>query len=67
MEPDGALRFRADLIERDRLAADRIDVQLYPGLSHLDGALSDELCAGAPDWLAGPRRQDPSREDFLER
>lgn len=56
--PEGALRFRADLIERDRLAADRIQVQLYDGLSHLDGALSDELSAGALDWLAGPHPTD---------
>lgn len=56
--PDGALRFRAALIERDPRAADRIDVQLYGGLSHLDGALSDQLSAGALDWLAGPPRPD---------
>jgi uncharacterized protein len=56
--PDGALRFRAALIERDPRAADRIHVKLYDGLSHLDGALSDQLSTGALDWLAGPPRPD---------
>lgn len=55
---DGALRFRDALIERDPRAADRIDVKLWDGLSHLDGASSDQLLAGALDWLAGPPRPD---------
>lgn len=56
--PDGALRFRAALTERDPRAADRIDVTLYGGLSHIDGASSDQLSAGALDWLAAPPRPD---------
>jgi uncharacterized protein len=56
--PDGALRFRAALIERDPRAAGRIDVKLCDGLSHLDGASSHRLSAGALDWLAGPPRPD---------
>jgi hypothetical protein len=43
------------VLERDPRAADHIDVKLYDGLSHLDGASSDQLTAGALDWLAGPR------------
>jgi dienelactone hydrolase len=56
--PDGALRFRAALIQRDPGAADRIDVTLYNGLSHLDGAVSEQIAAEALDWLAGPPRPD---------
>jgi uncharacterized protein len=56
--PDGALQFRAALIERDPRAAGRIDVKLYNGLSHLDGALSDQLSTAALDWLAGPPQPD---------
>jgi uncharacterized protein len=55
---EGALRFRAALIERDPLAADRIDVKVYDGLSHFDGGASDLVATGALDWLAGPPRPD---------
>lgn len=49
--PDGALRFRSSLVERDASAADRIRVATYQGLSHLDGARDDRLYLDALDWL----------------
>ena len=58
MPPAGHCGCRAALIERDPRAADHIDVKLYDGLSHLDGARSNQLSAGALDWLAGPPRAD---------
>jgi hypothetical protein len=54
--PDAALWFRAALIERNPRAADQIDVKLYAAVSHLDGALSDQLSADALDWLASGHR-----------
>ena len=60
--PDGALRFRAALIERDPRAADHIDVKLYDGLSHIDGA-SDQLSAGRSGPSPGSPMQPRYRRD----
>lgn len=49
---DGAQRFREALAERDPRAVDRVQVELYEGLSHLDGARDDRLYAAAVEWLA---------------
>ena len=48
---EAAVRFREALTERNPRAADRVSVDLYEGLSHLDGARDQRLYAAATDWL----------------
>lgn len=47
----GAQRFREALAERDPRALDRVQVTLYEGVSHLDGARDDRLYTAALEWL----------------
>lgn len=53
---DGAQRFRAALAEHDARAADRVQVQLYDGVSHLDGGRDDRLYTAALEWLTPAER-----------
>ena len=48
---DGAQRFREALAARDPRALDRVQVTLYEGVSHLDGARDDRLYTAALEWL----------------
>jgi dienelactone hydrolase len=48
---DGAQRFRDALAGHDPRAVDRVRVELYEGLSHLDAALDDRLYLAALEWL----------------
>src|SRR5437763_1033432 len=53
-----ALRFRAALRDRHPRSADRVRVELYEDLDHLDAARDERLYLAALDWLApqGHRR-----------
>jgi uncharacterized protein len=51
---EAALRFRAALYEREPGTADRIRVELYEDLDHLDAARDERLYSAALDWLAPP-------------
>jgi dienelactone hydrolase len=48
---EAAIRFRAALTERNPQAADRVNVELYEGLAHVDGARDQRLYAAAIDSL----------------
>jgi hypothetical protein len=47
-----AQRFREAVTVRNPRAADRIQVAVYEGLSHLDAARDERLSAAALEWLA---------------
>jgi hypothetical protein len=47
-----ASRFRTALCDRDPHAADRVRVELYEGLVHLDAARDERLYSAALEWLA---------------
>jgi alpha-beta hydrolase superfamily lysophospholipase len=49
---DGAWRFQEALAQRNPGAIDRVQVELYEGLSHLTAAHDDRLYASAVKWLA---------------
>jgi alpha-beta hydrolase superfamily lysophospholipase len=49
---EAAVRFRAALLERDPHATDRVRVELYDDLDHLDGARDERLNSAALEWLA---------------
>jgi uncharacterized protein len=53
---EAALRFRAALRDRAPSAADRVRVELYDDLEHLDAAQDERLYSAAVDWLAPPAR-----------
>ena len=50
--PEAAARFRRTLCDRDPMAADRVRVELYEGLHHLDAAQDGRLYSAALNWLA---------------
>jgi alpha-beta hydrolase superfamily lysophospholipase len=50
--PEAAARFRAALIERDPGAAERVRVERYDGLGHLEAARDERLYDAALEWLA---------------
>jgi uncharacterized protein len=45
-------RFRTALRDRDPRAADRVRVDLYEDLDHLDAAQDERLYSAALEWLA---------------
>jgi uncharacterized protein len=49
---EAAARFRTALCDRDPCAADRVRVELYEGLDHLDAARDERLYSAALEWLA---------------
>jgi uncharacterized protein len=49
---EAAGRFRSALCDRDPRAADRVRVELYEGLDHLDAARDERLYSAALEWLA---------------
>jgi dienelactone hydrolase len=49
---EAALRFRAALRDRHPRAPDRVRVELYEDLDHLDAARDERLYSAALDWLA---------------
>jgi dienelactone hydrolase len=49
---EAASRFRTALCDRDPRAADRVRVELYEGLDHLDAARDERLYSAALAWLA---------------
>jgi uncharacterized protein len=49
---EAAARFRTALCHRDPCAADRVRVELYEGLDHLDAARDERLYSAALEWLA---------------
>jgi dienelactone hydrolase len=49
---EAADRFRAALIERDPAAAERVRVERYDGLDHLEAARDERLHDAALEWLA---------------
>jgi dienelactone hydrolase len=49
---EAALRFRTELCGRDPRAADRVRVDVYEDLDHLDAARDERLYSAALEWLA---------------
>jgi len=49
---EAAVRFRDALCQRDPRAADRVKVELYDGLGHLEAATDERLSSTALEWLA---------------
>jgi uncharacterized protein len=49
---EAATRFRTALCDRDPGAADRVRVELYEGLGHLEAASDERLYSAALDWLS---------------
>jgi uncharacterized protein len=49
---DGAQHFQKALAQHNPRATDRLHVELYEGLSHLNAAQDDRLYAAAIRWLA---------------
>lgn len=49
---EAAIRFRDALCDRDPRAADRVRVELYEGLGHLEAASDERLYSAALEWLA---------------
>jgi dienelactone hydrolase len=48
---EAAIRFRSALCDRDPGAADRVRVELYDGLDHLEAASDERLYSAAVEWL----------------
>ena len=49
---EAVARFRTALCDRDPRTADRVRVELYEGLDHLDAARDERLYSAALEWLA---------------
>jgi alpha-beta hydrolase superfamily lysophospholipase len=49
---EAAVRFRTALCDRDPRPADRVRVELYDGLEHVDAASNERLYSAALEWLA---------------
>ena len=45
------VRLRTALCDRDPRAADRVRVELYDGLDHLEAASDERLYSAALEWL----------------
>ena len=48
---EASTRFRTALCDRDPRAADRVRVELYEGLEHLEAASDERLYSAAVEWL----------------
>ena len=48
---EAAVRFRTALCDREPRAADRVRVELYDGLDHLEAASDERLYSAALEWL----------------